>query len=237
MKYTNQRTDEYGGSFENRYRFPVEIVQAIKKTCGEDYPVSLRYSVISKTKDFRKGAVPGETDYIEVGRDLEESEKAAKFLQDAGYDMLNCDNGTYDAWYLSLIHIFTDLTFCVESAVFVNFIQKLLSAVTFTALKRLLKLAQYRAVEINFPPFVENKFVDNGGILFHCQHIAGRSLSVLQRRQVFCSDVFLSLADEKFCHVAQLSDIASPGIMRQRIYAFRAQLQICIHSTNQGRCV
>lgn len=99
MKYTNQRTDEYGGSFENRYRFPVEIVQAIKKTCGEDFPVSLRYSVISKTKGFRQGAVPGETDYVEVGRDLEESERAAKFLQDAGYDMLNCDNGTYDAWY------------------------------------------------------------------------------------------------------------------------------------------
>lgn len=99
MKYTNQRTDEYGGSFENRYRFPVEIVQAIKKSCGEDFPVSLRYSVISKTKGFRQGAVPGETDYVEAGRDLEESERAAKFLQDAGYDMLNCDNGTYDAWY------------------------------------------------------------------------------------------------------------------------------------------
>jgi len=98
MKYTNQRTDEYGGSFENRYRFPAEIVQAIKKTCGSDFPVSLRYSVISKTKGFRQGAVPGE-DYVEVGRDMEESEKAAKFLQDAGYDMLNCDNGTYDAWY------------------------------------------------------------------------------------------------------------------------------------------
>lgn len=99
MKYTNQRTDEYGGSFENRYRFPVEIVQAIKKSCGKDFPVSLRYSVISKTKGFRMGAVPGETDYVEVGRDMSESEKAAKFLQDAGYDMLNCDNGTYDAWY------------------------------------------------------------------------------------------------------------------------------------------
>lgn len=36
---------------------------------------------------------------MEVGRDMEESEAAAKFLQDAGYDMLNCDNGTYDAWY------------------------------------------------------------------------------------------------------------------------------------------
>ena len=100
MKYTNQRTDEYGGSFENRYRFPVEIVKAIKKECGEDYPVSLRYSVVSKTKGFREGALPGE-DYVEVGRDMEESERAAKYLQDAGYDMLNCDNGTYDAWYWS----------------------------------------------------------------------------------------------------------------------------------------
>lgn len=98
MKYTNQRTDEYGGSFENRYRFPVEIVKAIKATCGKDYPVSLRYSVLSKTKGFRQGALPGE-EYIEVGRDMEESERAAKYLQDAGYDMLNCDNGTYDAWY------------------------------------------------------------------------------------------------------------------------------------------
>ncbi len=98
LKYVNKRTDEYGGSFENRYRFPVEVVQAIKKACGDDFPVSLRYSVVSKTKGFRQGAIPGE-DYVEVGRDMEESEKAAKYLQDAGYDCLNCDNGTYDAWY------------------------------------------------------------------------------------------------------------------------------------------
>ena len=99
-KYTNQRTDKYGGSFENRYRFPVEIVKAIKNECGDDYPVSLRYSVVSKTKGMREGALPDEV-YVEVGRDLEESEKAAKYLQEAGYDMLNCDNGTYDAWYWS----------------------------------------------------------------------------------------------------------------------------------------
>ena len=98
LKYVNKRTDEYGGSLDNRYRFAAEIVKAIKKVCGDDFPVSLRYSVVSKTKDFRKGALPGE-EYIEVGRDMEESEIAAKFLQDAGYDMLNCDNGTYDAWY------------------------------------------------------------------------------------------------------------------------------------------
>ena len=98
LGYVNKRTDSYGGSFENRYRFAVEIVDAIKNACGKDFPVSLRYSVVSKTKGFRQGALPGE-DYTEVGRDMEESEKAAKYLQDAGYDCLNCDNGTYDAWY------------------------------------------------------------------------------------------------------------------------------------------
>ena len=98
LPYVNKRTDEYGGSMENRYRFAIEIVDAIKKKCGKDFPVSLRYSVVSKTKGFREGALPGE-DYIEVGRDMAESEKAVKLLEDAGYDMLNCDNGTYDAWY------------------------------------------------------------------------------------------------------------------------------------------
>ena len=95
----NYRTDEYGGSFENRFRFPVEIVQAIKAVCGDDFPVSLRYSVVSKTKDWGKGAMPYEKDFKEFGRDMEESEKAIKYLADAGYDMFNCDNGTYDAWY------------------------------------------------------------------------------------------------------------------------------------------
>ena len=98
LPYVNKRTDEYGGSMENRYRFAIEIVQAIKNRCGKDFPVSLRYSVVSKTKGFREGALPGE-DYTEVGRDMAESEKAAKLLEEAGYDMLNCDNGTYDAWY------------------------------------------------------------------------------------------------------------------------------------------
>ncbi len=98
LKYVNKRTDEYGGKLENRYRFAAEIVKAIKKECGKDFPVSLRYSVVSKTKGFREGALPGE-DYIEAGRDMAESELAIKFLEEAGYDMFNCDNGTYDAWY------------------------------------------------------------------------------------------------------------------------------------------
>ena len=99
MANWNHRTDKYGGSFENRFRFPVEIVQEIKRQAGADFPVSLRYSVVSKTKAWGKGAMPYETDFVEFGRDMAESEKAVKYLEDAGYDMFNCDNGTYDAWY------------------------------------------------------------------------------------------------------------------------------------------
>ena len=98
IEFFNKRTDEYGGSFENRYRFAAEVVHAIKEACGKDFPVSLRYSVESKLKGFAQGIVPGEN-AKEMGRDLAESEKAAKYLQDAGYDMLNADNGTYDSWY------------------------------------------------------------------------------------------------------------------------------------------
>ena len=98
IEFFNKRTDEYGGSFENRYRFAAEVVKAIKESCGDDYPVSLRYSVESKMKGFCEGAMPGEK-YTEVGRNMEESERAAKYLQDMGYDMLNADNGTYDSWY------------------------------------------------------------------------------------------------------------------------------------------
>ena len=96
--YTNHRTDEYGGSFENRYRFAVEVVKEIKKLCGEDFPVSMRYSVTSKTKGYNSAAVPGEV-FEEAGRTMEESERAIKYLEEAGVDMFNCDNGTYDAWF------------------------------------------------------------------------------------------------------------------------------------------
>jgi len=95
---TNTRTDEYGGSLENRLRFPTEIVQAIKASCGKDFPVSLRYSVRSYMKGFNRGALPGE-DFVEFGRDFEESIMVARKFEEAGYDLLNCDNGSYDSWY------------------------------------------------------------------------------------------------------------------------------------------
>lgn len=96
----NQRTDEYGGSLENRLRFAREIVQEIKKTCGADFPVTLRYSPKSFIKDFRDGALPGE-EFVEKGRDLDEGVEAAKLLVSYGYDALDTDVGSYDSWWWS----------------------------------------------------------------------------------------------------------------------------------------
>lgn len=96
----NQRTDEYGGSLENRLRFAKEIVEEIKKTCGADFPVTLRYSPKSFIKDFREGALPGEN-FEEKGRDLDEGVEAAKLLVEYGYDALDTDVGSYDSWWWS----------------------------------------------------------------------------------------------------------------------------------------
>lgn len=94
----NQRTDEYGGPLENRLRFARETVEEIKKRCGEDFPVTLRFSVKSMIKDWRVGALPGE-DFEEKGRDVAEGLEAARLLESYGYDALDTDVGTYDAWW------------------------------------------------------------------------------------------------------------------------------------------
>lgn len=98
ISFYNRRTDEYGGSLENRLRFAKEIVEAIKEKCGKDFPVSVRFSVRSYVKDFNRGALPWE-EFEEKGRDLAEGIAAAKLLEKYGYDMLNCDNGSYDSWF------------------------------------------------------------------------------------------------------------------------------------------
>lgn len=94
----NRRTDEYGGSLENRLRVATTVVKGIKAACGADFPVSLRYSLKSCMKGLRQGGLPGE-EYQEAGRDIEEGIEAAKILAEAGYDALNVDAGTYDSWY------------------------------------------------------------------------------------------------------------------------------------------
>jgi 2,4-dienoyl-CoA reductase-like NADH-dependent reductase (Old Yellow Enzyme family)/thioredoxin reductase len=77
----NRRTDAYGGSTENRCRFAVEIIRAVKEA-APGLPVSFRLSV-----DHR---FPG-------GRTVEESRKIAVVLEAAGLDLLIADDGSYEA--------------------------------------------------------------------------------------------------------------------------------------------
>ena len=125
MEFFNKRTDEYGGSFENRYRLPCEVVQEIKLLCGGDFPVTLRYSIKHFMKGLRRGILPEEMDTVqEMGRDVEEGLIAAKYLEKAGYDGFDADVGCYEAHYWSHPNVF------IKDAPFLELAAKLSQAVS-----------------------------------------------------------------------------------------------------------
>jgi len=80
--FTNLRTDEYGGSLENRMRFATEIVQSIKRELGNDYPVIFRLTF---------------DDYVEGGNGLGEAKLIAGHLENIGVDILDMQVGWHEA--------------------------------------------------------------------------------------------------------------------------------------------
>jgi 2-enoate reductase len=94
----NKRKDKYGGPLENRLRFPIEMLNAIKEKAGRDFPVIYRYSVKHYMKGSRKPAI-GHEDFVEAGRDIDEGLKMAKLLEKAGFDAIHVNAGCYDSWY------------------------------------------------------------------------------------------------------------------------------------------
>ena len=96
MSFTNRRTDEYGGSLENRLRFAKELVEEAKKQCGKNFPCVMRLSMKSYMKDFNKGSIDGSG---EVGRDIDEAVEIAKLLESYGFDALSVDCGSYEGFY------------------------------------------------------------------------------------------------------------------------------------------
>lgn len=79
---TNFRHDEFGGTFERRMRFPLEIVKGIRAECGDDFIIDFRMSV---------------EEYTETGYHLEEGLKMAKMIVAAGADMIHASAGCYGA--------------------------------------------------------------------------------------------------------------------------------------------
>jgi 2,4-dienoyl-CoA reductase-like NADH-dependent reductase (Old Yellow Enzyme family)/thioredoxin reductase len=72
--YLNKRTDRFGGSFDNRMRFPLAIVQSIQNKCGRDFPVIIRYSA---------------DEWVPGGREIVESVEVAKVFERAGVAALD----------------------------------------------------------------------------------------------------------------------------------------------------
>ena len=75
---TNHRTDEYGGSLQNRLRIHREVIRAVRRAVGNDYPISIRL---------------GGCDYTEGGSTIEDSVIAGKLFAQEGVDVLNISGG------------------------------------------------------------------------------------------------------------------------------------------------
>lgn len=89
----NKRTDEYGGSLENRLRFSTEAIASIKKYCGEDFPVLMKFT-----------AYHG----IDGGRKLDEGVEMAKIFEKAGVSALHVDVGCYEVWYKAITTVYEE---------------------------------------------------------------------------------------------------------------------------------
>ncbi|WED43645.1 NADPH-dependent 2,4-dienoyl-CoA reductase [Legionella cardiaca] len=82
VKHTNQRTDEWGGAFSNRMRFPVEIVRSVREAVGENFIIIYRLSML---------------DLINDGSSWEEVVQLAKAIEHAGATLLNTGIGWHEA--------------------------------------------------------------------------------------------------------------------------------------------
>ena len=80
--YSNRRTDEYGGTIAGRLRFPVEVLKAVRRAVGADFPIIYRLSARER--------VPG-------GLDIEDTLSIAPYLVEAGADALHISTGVYES--------------------------------------------------------------------------------------------------------------------------------------------
>ena len=106
-KRTNQRTDEWGGSYENRIRFPLEVVRKMRKTVGENFIIMFRLSML---------------DLVEEASDMEEVLILAKELEQAGVTLINTGIGWHEARVPTIVTsvpraAFVDVTAKVKAAV------------------------------------------------------------------------------------------------------------------------
>lgn len=86
---TNKRTDQYGGSLENRMRFLLEIIDGIRLNCGKDFPIVVRLTVDEMYSEIGQNG---------KGYNIEEGIKMAKILNDKGIDAIDVSSAAYDTF-------------------------------------------------------------------------------------------------------------------------------------------
>lgn len=86
---TNKRTDQYGGSLENRMRFLLEIIDGIRLNCGKDFPIVVRLTVDEMYSEIGQNG---------KGYNLDEGIKMAKILSDKGIDAIDVSSAAYDTF-------------------------------------------------------------------------------------------------------------------------------------------
>ena len=113
LSLMNYREDESGGCLTNRIRVAKEIVEAIKRECGEDFPVIMRLALKSYMKGFDKASYDGSE---EAGRTVEEAIEIGKLLESYGYDALSTDAGTLDAFYYAMPPAYVKKAYTLDMA-------------------------------------------------------------------------------------------------------------------------
>jgi 2,4-dienoyl-CoA reductase-like NADH-dependent reductase (Old Yellow Enzyme family) len=140
--YFNRRTDEYGGSYEKRMRYPLEIISAIRKEVGPDYPIGIRLCL---------------DEFTDWGFGLDYGIKLAKTLEKNGVTYINTDSGTFSSYYMEIPNQYIPLGFGIYLA---------------AAIKKAVNIPVIAFGRINDPVMAENILVKkNADLIGMCRRL------------------------------------------------------------------
>ena len=83
--FSNRRTDDYGGTPENRARFPLQVLRAVREVVGEDFPIGYRMSA---------------AEYVDGGLTIADTTAFAQLLASAGIDLIDVSGGIYESAHM-----------------------------------------------------------------------------------------------------------------------------------------
>lgn len=140
--YSNRRTDEYGGSFENRMRIFYEIMAEIRRRVGDDFPIGARLSL---------------DEFTPWGFNLDYGVKVAKALEDVGFDYISTDVGTQGTIFMQVPPTIVPLGYAIYAV---------------AAVKKAVNIPVFAFGRINDPVLAETVLADgNADFIGMCRQL------------------------------------------------------------------